>query len=83
MKIEVSKDKRSFFVFREMGGRRDYFSFYVDDDKSSWTQFTHARQRFISRTEAAEAIVELRRRVALRRRRCRAGLINEDLRHGR
>lgn len=80
MKIERSIDGRSFFVYREMGGRRDYFSFYVDDDKSSWSQYPRQRQRFISRQEAADAIIELRRRKQLQRKRSRAGIGSTDLR---
>ena len=73
MRIEVSDDERSFFVFRNASGRaRQYFSFYVDDDKSSWTEFESGRARFISRREAAEVIIELRRRANVRRKRSRS-----------
>ena len=62
MKLEHDLPSGKVLIYRESNGRRSYFSFWVDADKSSWTIHRFGACRFVSAEAAESAITEVKRR---------------------
>lgn len=68
MRIEQSLDR--WIIVCGTGKRKSYFSFFVDDDRSSWTRVHPAQSdKFETEAGARRALGDLRTRSALRRKR--------------
>lgn len=66
MRIKALNDR--FVVVRGDEHEPQYFSFFVDADRSSWSKFSAQAHKYIIRTSAAETIQHLRLRQRNRRR---------------
>lgn len=66
MRVEKTSDRR-FVVVRGDANRPQYFSFYVDDDRSSWTKYIEQAHKNITLAGADETMQELRRRAQIGR----------------
>lgn len=67
MRVEAHGER--WIIVRGSGPRESFFSFFVDHDKSSWVRRREWNaHRFITKKEANRAVLELRRRAALRRK---------------
>lgn len=68
--MRLEKTLGHWVIAQGKGRRVSYFSFFVDDDSSSWTaKRPWDAQQFNSHKKAMETLVELGRRSALKRRR--------------
>lgn len=65
MRVEIIGDK--FVVVRGDGNRPQYFSFFVDTDRSSWSKFSGQARNHATRTDAEDTIKRLRSRQQDRR----------------
>lgn len=68
MRIGKTSD-RQFVVIRGPENWPQYFSFYVDDDKSSWTKYIEQAHKHTTLTSAETTLVMLRQRERIRRKR--------------
>lgn len=65
--MDVQAVKNYFVIFREREDRMQYFSFFVDGDKSSWSKNLWSACEFDTRKQAQEFIEHIKRRERERR----------------
>jgi hypothetical protein len=66
MRVEKCSDGR-FVVVRGDVNAPQYFSFYVDADRSSWSKYLSQAHKNVTLTGADETMAEIRRRTQIRR----------------
>ncbi len=68
--MRIEPEGNRFIIVRSRGSRESCFDFFVDGDSSSWALRRFGRRcEFGTREQAEEALAELRRRAAAKRRR--------------
>jgi hypothetical protein len=71
MRIEKTSD-RQFVVVRGDTNRPQYFSFYIDGDKSSWTKYVEWAHKHATLSSAEATLDHIRDRERNRRKSARA-----------
>ena len=66
MRVEKCSDGR-FVVVRGDANAPQYFSFYIDADRTSWSKYLEQAHKNITLSGADETVAEIRRRAQIRR----------------
>lgn len=66
MRVEKTSD-RQFVVMRGDVNKPQYFSFYIDGDKSSWTKYLSQAHKHATLLAADETMQRIRHRAQVRR----------------
>lgn len=65
--MRIEKINNQFVIVRGDENRPQYFSFYIDGDKSSWTKYKEQAHKHISEVSAAATLDTIRWRQRQRR----------------
>lgn len=64
--MRIEKLPEGYVVVRGEGRNKSFFSFFVDSDSSSWSKNVWNSRKHKTENDAADAIVDLKKRVKAR-----------------